>query len=146
MKIGHLNGQWKSKEVAKLQCEEEVIRREIQSNLDHVTHKKERITGQIQREKKRFSALQTHHLYHFPRFHLYVLIYNICFSLSDLLHSLKQALSSSTSIQLAQIFYFLWLSNIPFFKHICTRTPLSIYLSMNIQVVSMPWLMEIVLL
>ena len=52
MKIGHLNGQWKSKEVAKLQCEKEVIRREIESNLDHVTYKKERITGQIQREKE----------------------------------------------------------------------------------------------
>ena len=27
------------------------------------------------------------HLYHFSRFHIYTLIYNICFSLSDLLHS-----------------------------------------------------------
>ena len=27
------------------------------------------------------------HLYHFSRFHIHVLIYNICFSLSDLLHS-----------------------------------------------------------
>ena len=27
------------------------------------------------------------HLYHFSRFHIYALIYNICFSLSDLLHS-----------------------------------------------------------
>ena len=27
------------------------------------------------------------HLYHFSRFHIYVLIYNICFSLSDVLHS-----------------------------------------------------------
>ena len=27
------------------------------------------------------------HLYHFSRFHIYVLIYDICFSLSDLLHS-----------------------------------------------------------
>ena len=27
------------------------------------------------------------HLYHFSRFHLYALIYDICFSLSDLLHS-----------------------------------------------------------
>lgn len=34
MKIRHLNGQWKSKEVAKLQCKKELIRGEIQSNLD----------------------------------------------------------------------------------------------------------------
>ena len=27
------------------------------------------------------------HLYRFSRFHIYVLIYGICFSLSDLLHS-----------------------------------------------------------
>ena len=27
------------------------------------------------------------HLYHFSRFHMYALIYDICFSLSDLLHS-----------------------------------------------------------
>ena len=27
------------------------------------------------------------HLYHFSRFHIYAFIYNICFSLSDLLHS-----------------------------------------------------------
>ena len=27
------------------------------------------------------------HLYHFSRFHIYALIYNICFTLSDLLHS-----------------------------------------------------------
>ena len=33
------------------------------------------------------SALQTVYLYHFCRFDIYALIYNICFSLSDLLHS-----------------------------------------------------------
>ena len=27
------------------------------------------------------------HLYHFSRFHIYALIYNICFSLSELVHS-----------------------------------------------------------
>ena len=27
------------------------------------------------------------HLYHFSRFHIYALMYDICFSLSDLLHS-----------------------------------------------------------
>ena len=32
------------------------------------------------------------HLYHFSRFHIYELIYDICFSLSGLLHSLWQSL------------------------------------------------------
>ena len=32
------------------------------------------------------------HLYHFSRFHIYALIYNICFSLSDVLHSVWQSL------------------------------------------------------
>ena len=32
------------------------------------------------------------HLYHFSRFHIYALIYDICFSLSDLLHSVGQSL------------------------------------------------------
>ena len=34
-------------------------------------------------------------LYHFSRFHIYALIYNICFSLSDLLHSVWQSLDPS---------------------------------------------------
>ena len=38
------------------------------------------------------------HLYHFSRFHIYVLIYSICFSLSDLLHSVCLSLGSSTSL------------------------------------------------
>ena len=38
------------------------------------------------------------HLYHFSRFHIYVLIYDICFSLSDLLHSVWQSLDPSTSL------------------------------------------------
>ena len=29
----------------------------------------------------------TEHTYHFSKFHIYALIYDICFSLSDLLHS-----------------------------------------------------------
>ena len=53
------------------------------------------------------------HLYHFSRFHIYVLIYDICFSLSDLLHSVWQSLSPSTSLQMTQFHSFLWLSNIP---------------------------------
>ena len=34
------------------------------------------------------------HLYHFSRFHIYALIYDICFSLSDLLTSLTYLLTS----------------------------------------------------
>ena len=33
------------------------------------------------------SALQTGSLHHFSTFHIYVLIYSICFSPNDLLHS-----------------------------------------------------------
>ena len=53
------------------------------------------------------------------RFHIYGLIYDICFSLCDLLHSVKQALVSSTSLELTQICSFVWLSNIPLC--ICTH-------------------------
>ena len=35
------------------------------------------------------------HLYHFSRFHIYALIYDICFSLSDLLHSVWESLGPS---------------------------------------------------
>ena len=70
------------------------------------------------------------HLYHFSRFHIYVLIYDICFSLSDLLHSVWQSLDPSTSQQMTQIRSFLWLSNIALY--ICTTTSLSIRLSMGI--------------
>ena len=48
----------------------------------------------------------------FFRFHIYVLAYDICFSLSDLLHSVWQTLGPSTSLQITQFHFFLWLSNI----------------------------------
>ena len=48
-------------------------------------------------------ALQIGSSVPFSRFHIYVLIYDICFSLSDLLHSIEQVLGSSTSVQLIQI-------------------------------------------
>ena len=38
----------------------------------------------------------------FSRFHVYALIYDICFSLSDLLHSVWQSLGPSTSLQTTQ--------------------------------------------
>ena len=70
------------------------------------------------------------HLYHFSRFHIYALIYDTCFSLSDLLHSVWQSLDPSMSLQMTQICSFLWLSNIPLY--ICTTSSLSISLSMGI--------------
>ena len=38
----------------------------------------------------------------FFRFHIYVLAYGVCFSLSDLLHSVGQSLGPSTSLQITQ--------------------------------------------
>ena len=70
------------------------------------------------------------HLYHFSRFHISALIYDICFSLSDLLHSVWQSLDPSTYLQMTQFRSFLWLSNIP--SYICTTSSLSIRLSMGI--------------
>ena len=76
------------------------------------------------------SALQTGSSVPFSRFHISVLIYDICFSLSDLLQSVWQSLDSSMSLQMTQFRSFLWLSNIPLY--ICTTSSLSIRLSMGI--------------
>ena len=50
--------------------------------------------------------------YHFSRFYIYALIYDICFSLSDLLHSvwcgvsmMRPSVWLSTSLQLTQLFF-----------------------------------------
>ena len=69
------------------------------------------------------------HLHHFSRVHVHMLIYDICFSLSNLLHSVWQTLGPSTSLQMIQFHSFLWLSNILLYIH--TTTSLSIYLSMH---------------
>ena len=45
-------------------------------------------------------------LFFFFRFHIYVLAYGICFSLSDLLHSVWQTLGPSTSLQITQFCFF----------------------------------------
>ena len=55
--------------------------------------------------------------------------YDLYLSLTDLLHS-KEALDSSTSLELTQMCSFLWLSNIPLC--ICTTAALSVHLSMDI--------------
>ena len=52
------------------------------------------------------------HLFFFFRFHIYMLAYGICFSLYDLFHSVWQSLGPSTSLQITQFCFFLWLSNI----------------------------------
>ena len=70
------------------------------------------------------------HVYHFSRFHIHTLIYDICFSLSDLLHSVWQSLDPSTSQQMTQFRSFLWPSNIPLY--ICTTSSLSSHLLMGI--------------
>ena len=75
----------------------------------------------------------------FFRFHIQVLAYNICFSLSDLLHSVWQSLGQSTSLQITQFSCFVWLSNIPLY--ICATSSLSIHLLMDTQVASMSWLL-----
>ena len=62
----------------------------------------------------------------FFRFHIYVLAYSICFSLSDLLHSVWQTLGPSTSLQITQFRFFLWLSNIALC--ICATSSLTIHL------------------
>ena len=60
----------------------------------------------------------------------YALIYDICFSLSDLLHSVWQPLNPSTSLQMTQFCSFLWLINN--LLYIGTTSSLSIRLSMGI--------------
>ena len=77
--------------------------------------------------------------YCFLRFHIYALAYGICFSLSDSLHSVGQTLGPSTSLQITQFHFFLWLSNI--LLYICATSSLSIHLSVEIQVASMSWLL-----
>ena len=65
----------------------------------------------------------------FFRFHIYVIAYGICFSLSDLLHWVWQSLSPSTSLQITQFHFLLWPSNIPLY--ICATSSLSIHLLMD---------------
>ena len=79
------------------------------------------------------------HQYCFSRFHINALICNDCFSLSDLLHSVGQALGSYTSFQWTQIHSFFWLSNI--LLYICTMSSIPIHLFMDIQVASMSLLL-----
>ena len=72
----------------------------------------------------------------FFKFHMHALIHYICFSLSDLLHSVSQFLGSSISIKLTCICSFSWLSNIPLC--ICSTTYLSIFLLIDIRFLPCP--------
>ena len=58
--------------------------------------------------------------YYLSRFHICALIYDICLTLSELLHSSSMSLlhSSSISLEQTQMHFFLLLSNIPLY--ICT--------------------------
>ena len=67
-----------------------------------------------------FLSCKLVHLYHFSKFHIYALIYDICFSPSDLLHSVSQSLDPYMSLQMTQFCSFLWLSNSPLY--ICTTS------------------------
>ena len=49
----------------------------------------------------------------FFRYHIYVSAYSICFSLSDLLHSVWQTLGPSTSLQITQFWVFLMIRRPP---------------------------------
>ena len=84
-----------------------------------------------------FLLCKQDHLYHSSRFHIHVLIYNTCVSLSDLLYSVRQTLGLSTSLKMTQFYSFLWLSNSPLC--ICITSSLSIPLLLDIQVASMSW-------
>ena len=56
-------------------------------------------TGLFSMSMSLFSPCKQVHQYHFPRFHIYAIVYNICFSLSDFDNdSVQQALGSSTSL------------------------------------------------
>ena len=79
--------------------------------------------------------LPCRYVYHISRLHIYTLISEICFSLSDWLHSVIGSRFIHL-IRTEEMSSFLWLSNIPLC--ICTTTSLSIHLLMDIYVASMP--------
>ena len=54
-----------------------------------------------------FLTLEIGHQYPFSRLHIYMLIYNICFSLSDLLHSVWQTLGPLITLQKIEFYSFL---------------------------------------
>ena len=65
--------------------------------------------------------------------------HSVCLSISDLFRLVWSSLGPSMLLQMALFHSFLWLCNSP--SCIYTISSLSIYLLINIQVISMPWLM-----
>ena len=66
------------------------------------------------------------HQYHLSRSHTHV---NTYFALSDLLHSIRQALGSSTSLKRPSTCSFLWLSNTPLYHSFFVHSSFNGYLS-----------------
>ena len=60
-----------------------------------------------------FRLCKQNPLYQSSRFHIHALIWDVCFYLSDLFHSVWCSLGSSSSLQMTQSRFFLWLSNTP---------------------------------
>ena len=56
----------------------------------------------------RFLPWNDVHHYHFSKFHIHELIYEICFSFSDLLHSVWQTPGPSTSLQMTQFLFLVY--------------------------------------
>ena len=77
------------------------------------------------------SVLQINSFVSYFRFHIWVKSYDICLSLSDLLHLVWQFLGPSMLHQMALLHSFLWLSSIPLY--ICTTSSLSSYPSMELR-------------
>ena len=72
-----------------------------------------------------FLPCRSIHQYHFSRFHRYhipshrfILIYDIYFSHSDMLHPVWQTLSLSASLQMSEFYSFLLQSDIPLYRRI----------------------------
>ena len=78
------------------------------------------------------------HQFHLSRFHICALIYDICFSLSDLLHSVWQSVGPFVSANGA-VLVFSMAEFIPLY--VCTTSSLSTPLLVDIWVASMSWLL-----
>ena len=72
--------------------------------------------------------------------YIHTLIYKVCFSLSDFLHSVWQTLGPATTLQMTQFHSFWWLSGIPLY--LCTTSFLSIPLLRDTWIVSMWWILQ----
>ena len=60
----------------------------------------------------------------------------ICFSLSDFLHPVRQSLGPSTSLKVAQLCSFLWLSNTSLYIWITSSLPIPLSIDIQVPIVS----------